>query len=274
MFKFLLFNVGHGSCAFATLPSGTTMLFDCGYDNELQFYPSRFFSDREITNISELVISHFDQDHIANLPDIRKVLTIGSIRRNKSIPATTIRQEKQKSGELTSAMALAIDMHETWIHPVAVPINYGGVNVQVFSNDYPAFTDMNNLSLVTFLEYGGCGIVIPGDLDKKGWTELLQKEAFRQCLQRTTIFIASHHGRVDGYCEAVFDYCKPHVILLSDKEIVHDTQEQDYQQHASGIGPEGSKRRVYTTRSDGHILITKELGKNALVSTIWDLNKV
>ncbi len=62
-------------------------------------------------------------------------------------------------------MGSAIDMHENWIHP-ETPANYGGVKVTYFSNPYPTFSDMSNLSLVTFLEYDGCGIVIPGDLER------------------------------------------------------------------------------------------------------------
>jgi hypothetical protein len=48
MFTFTLFNVGHGFCAYATTPGGSALLFDCGYDDALQFYPSRYFSDRKI----------------------------------------------------------------------------------------------------------------------------------------------------------------------------------------------------------------------------------
>lgn len=36
MFTFALFNVGHGFCAYATTPDGLVILFDCGYDDELQ----------------------------------------------------------------------------------------------------------------------------------------------------------------------------------------------------------------------------------------------
>jgi hypothetical protein len=38
----------------------------------------------------------------------------------------------------------------------------------ILQQPYPTFKDMNNLSLVTFLEYDGCGIVIPGDLERAG----------------------------------------------------------------------------------------------------------
>ena len=267
MLTFTLFDVGHGFCAYATTPGGANILFDCGYDDDLQFYPSRYFYDRGITRISELILSHFDQDHVADLPALKRTLNFDSITRNGTVPAGFIRREKQQCGIITAAMATAIDMHETWIHPVTIQPNYGGVKVTRFHIDYPTFTDTNNLSVVTFLEYERCGIVIPGDLEREGWEELLKQPAFCQCLRETTIFIASHHGRNAGYSEQVFDHCQPHIILLSDKNIMHDTQEHDYTKHARGIDWYGRTRRVLTTRSDGHIRIHKEPNRAAGVST-------
>jgi beta-lactamase superfamily II metal-dependent hydrolase len=266
MFSFTLFDVGHGFCAYAATPGGSNILFDCGYDIDLQFYPSTYFSDRDITRIHKLVISHFDQDHVSDLPSLREVLDFDVILRNKSIPGIFIRNEKQSGGIITTAMASALDMHETWIYPTTIQANYGGVKVTHFSNSYPDFTDMNNLSVVTFLEYEGCGIVIPGDLERAGWEALLKLPSFCQCLRETNFFIASHHGRNEGYCEEVFDYCDPFIVLLSDKNIVHETQEHDYTKHASGIEwSNGQTRRVLTTRNDGHIQINKETGQTIQV---------
>lgn len=80
--------------------------------------------------------------------------------------------------------------------------------------------------------------------------------------------MASHHGRETGYREEVFDYCSPDIIIISDKEIVHETQKQNYTRHASGIlwngGPE--RRYVLTTRSDGMITIEKSVGNGYYVS--------
>lgn len=273
MFSFTLFNVGHGFCAYATTPGTANLLFDCGYDADLQFYPSRYFKDRGIKHIGELVLSHFDQDHVANINSIREAVNIQSIRRNRSVPVDFIRGEKQRVGQITAAMETALHMHQDWTEDLAVPLNYGGVKITAFSNPYPIFTDMNNLSLVTFLQYDGCGIVIPGDLEGAGWRELLKQNSFRQCLRETNIFIASHHGRNEGYCEDVFEYCSPHIILLSDKSIVHDSQEHDYAKHASGVRweAEGTTRYVLTTRNDGHIRIEKEFGKRATIFKGVDL---
>jgi beta-lactamase superfamily II metal-dependent hydrolase len=259
MLTFTLFDVGHGFCAYATAPTGASILFDCGYDDQLQFYPSRYFADRNITAINRLMLSHFNQDHVCDLPNLNRGVTFGSILRNGTIPVEFIEREKRQSGVITSAMASAIDMHQNWNCPVTEP-DWGGVTISTFCNPYPTFTDMTNLSMVTFLEYAGCGIVVPGDLERAGWEKLLENPSFCACLRRTDIFIASHHGRNAGYCEAVFDYCAPQIVILSDKNIAHASQEHDYTKHALGVSWNNSateKRYVLTTRSDGHIRITK-----------------
>lgn len=146
-----------------------------------------------------------------------------------------------------------------------IPPDFLGVEHNTFLCNYPSFTDTNNLSIVSFVYYDGLGIVFPGDLEKKGWETLLKQEQFKDNLRRTNIFVASHHGRENGYCEEVFEYCKPEIVIISDKEVVHETQKNCYAKQASGIswngGPE--RRYVLTTRSDGVITITKTLGQSA-----------
>lgn len=136
--------------------------------------------------------------------NLRETIEFDSISRNKSIPADFITKQKRDQGTITSAMASAIEMHSTWTSPLSTSPNHGGVQVRRFYNDYPAFTDMNNLSLVTLLKYEGCGIVVPSDLEASDWKMLLQNNAFCECLRKTSYFIASHHGRNEGYCEEVF----------------------------------------------------------------------
>jgi beta-lactamase superfamily II metal-dependent hydrolase len=166
-------------------------------------------------------------------------------------------------------MRAALKMHETYIYDVVNPPDLAGVQIKHFRNPYPMFTDTNNLSLVSFVSYDGVGILIPGDLERAGWEAMIEGADFRECLNAVTVFIASHHGRESGYCAKVFDYCSPEVIVLSDKGIQHETQEHCYDQHATGIqwGANGtfSSRYVLTTRSDGHIRVTKTTGSQGRV---------
>jgi len=82
------------------------------------------------------------------------------------------------------------------------------------------------------------------------------------------IFVASHHGRESGYCSEVFNFCRPDIILISDKSIVHETQNVNYAKHANGLSWNGTneKRYVLTTRNDGSITIDKNIGEGYRVT--------
>ncbi|HTD89543.1 MAG TPA: hypothetical protein VK663_02690, partial [Burkholderiales bacterium] len=88
----------------------------------------------------------------------------------------------------------------------------GGISSRSFFNSYPYFTETNDLSLVTFINYAGFQILFPGDLEKAGWQALLLRPEFCSELMRTSILVASHHGRENGFCEDVFNYLKPQPV--------------------------------------------------------------
>ena len=116
--------------------------------------------------------------------------------------------------------------------------------MRTFWNSTPPFYDTNNLSMVAFFKYGPFKILFPGDLED-GWLALLEQPAFRAELIDTTVLVASHHGRENGYCRALFDYCHPRAIVMSDRAIVHDTQgmPQTYRQRVIDHWPNGSSCR-------------------------------
>ena len=76
--------------------------------------------------------------------------------------------------------------------------------------------------------------------------------------------MASHHGRESGFCEEVFKICRPYVFIISDKEMVHDTQETTgwYRQQAHGLTNlrmPWDTRYVFTTRNDHCMSMTVNL---------------
>lgn len=263
-----IFDVSHGFCALLIADNGNVMLFDCGHNEQSGFRPSAYLIQNGVTVIDRLVIQNFDQDHVSDLPNILDRLSVTMFTRNRSMTPEQLRGLKVQSGPLTTAMSKAIDMHRDFIHKVTVPPSFPNIEFRTFANSYPTFEDTNNLSLVSFIHYGGMGIVFPGDMEKAGWEVLLRDAEFREHLARVNIFVASHHGRANGYCEAVFDHCSPDIVIISDKEIVHETQKQQYGKHATGLPwNQGSERRyVLTTRSDGIIKISKSLGHGYHIS--------
>ena len=116
-------------------------------------------------------------------------------------------------------------------------------------------------------------ILFPGDIEKAAWEAHLRNQAFVNELLTTTVLVASHHGRENGFSEEAFRILRPQVTVISDKSIVHGTQEMvpDYRNIARGDGilvtNETDRRRVLTTRRDGDMLFNVEANGDFRVTT-------
>lgn len=263
-----IFDVSHGFCAYLIADNNNVMLFDCGHNEDTGFRPSLYLPRNGCTAIEHLIIQNYDQDHISDLPNLRRVLPIQVLFRNKSVTPEILENTKRDSGWITEAMDSMIDMAKEFCNTATTPPEFPNIEFNVYHNFFPDFTDTNNLSVVSFIHYDNLGIIFPGDLEEAGWQKLMEDNSFCDNLKRVNIFIASHHGRESGYCEEVFEYCSPDIVIISDKEIIHDTQKNNYSNHASGVlwdgGPD--RRYVLTTRSDGMITIDKTLGSGYHIS--------
>ena len=256
--RLTVYNVGHGACVSFIHKNGNVMLWDCGHQEE--YRPSSFLPARGIHEVAYFFVSNYDEDHISDLPDLRTNVRLRSMYRNKSISADDLRAIKLQGGPISPAMESMLDMIRTYTGgPLSPPPDFTGARFITFHNNYgPEFEDTNNISLVTFFECGGTKFIIPGDVENAGWLGLLRNQNFIKELFGVNVFIASHHGRENGYCEDVFRYCKPDVFVFSDSKVKHATQEvtQLYSQHAKGISFNGETRYVLTTRNDGSLTWT------------------
>lgn len=261
--------MSHGFCSLLVADNGNVMLFDCGHNELTGFRPSIYLPAMGHSTIQHLIIHNFDQDHVSDLHNVLRVLPVEVFFRNRSITPEVLRSMKESNGFITEAMEAAINLHSGYNNDNYQPPEFPGIEFVTFRNNYPSFEDTNNLSLVSFIHYGGKGIVFTGDLEREGWLQLLNDPSFQYHLSRVNVFVASHHGRENGYCEEVFSFCTPEIIIISDKEIVHETQKQRYAQHASGVLWDGGPQRRYvlTTRSDGMITINKEIGSEFHIYT-------
>lgn len=261
-------DVEHGACAIVHSPDNQRIaMVDCGHNSSSGWTPSWYLTQVLKRNrLDYLFITNPDEDHYSDLANLRAAVEIGLFYRNRQVSVDDLRAIKRLTGPLSRDAKHYLEMHRDYIHPRPDLLHFdqgmGGITCKVFSNGCPAFEDTNNLSLVVFLNFGSFQIVLPGDLEEAGWRALLQNPAFCQELQKTTILVASHHGRESGFCAPVFYYCSPQAIVISDKSLRHETQNtiHDYRNMVAGEGiyvsNKPDRRKVLTTRSDGSIRIS------------------
>jgi beta-lactamase superfamily II metal-dependent hydrolase len=252
--KIDIFDVGHGACSAVTAPNGSQILIDCGHSKESPYWwPSTHFSGQRF---EALILSNLDEDHVSDFADVWRTVPLGTVWINPTIDASRLRYLKtdgMDSGVAAVHTYLQSPTRKNFWFP------FSTISVTSFYNSYGAFFDTNNLSLVTFVQYGSFSIVYPGDLEIAGWQLLLKFQNFCEYLRKVNVFVTSHHGRESGCCPEVFQLCRPDVFVISDKEKVHETQETTdwYRQHARGISRRVSYqwedpqvRYVFTTRTD------------------------
>jgi beta-lactamase superfamily II metal-dependent hydrolase len=261
----VIFNVELGQCVFFYPRNNSeyAMMVDCG--NTPEFEPVDFLTSKDLLDnntLYNLTITNYDQDHFSGLPYLRSKVLIKTVSLSKNLTSRDIKLIKD---DITEPIAAIIDLLNTYTSPVT-DYNQPFKKTSFYLNksDFPDENiDTNKLSQLVFVEYYGTTICIAGDLTAIAWDKILKKQGVTDLLKKTNIFLAPHHGRENGFNKNIFRYCYPEVIIMSDKKIIHSTQEGQtklYEQQICGNGIifDGSLRKVLTTRSDGHIWIRIE----------------
>ncbi|GAA0732167.1 ComEC/Rec2 family competence protein [Sphingomonas japonica] len=268
-------DVDHGGCTVITGPAGHRLMLDCGLCSDGPWYPSIAYKGERIDT---LMLMNLDEDHCEDLPYLWRDCPIGGLVSNPTVDARALKSMKAECG-MRAGVATATDILQrlgpgflgNWSNDL------GGVGWQVFWNRHGVdFTDTNNLSLAAFVQFGGFTILFGGDLERAGWRQLLKNPTFRAKLATTNVYVASHHGRENGCCDEVFDFCRPELVIFSDGRKQYGTQETRdwYARRTRGIPDLGAPagllgqplRKVMTTRRDGTITIEVATDGRFLVS--------
>ncbi len=262
-----IWDVAHGACAMLTHHhdgrDGRIAMIDSG--STVGWNPSTCIRNGlGRSTLDYLFITNADQDHMDDLQGLwDQNIAVTTLLRNPSYTGEDMRRLKRQSGPLTNDAQRYTSACEVYNQPVTEPFNayMGGITATTFWNNYPAFQSTNDLSLVIFIQYAGVKMLFPGDLEKPGWRALLQRPDFCAELHNLDFLVASHHGRENGFCPELFNYCRPDAVIISDKPIEHETQ-QTVPDYCAVIGrgvpvrTTNKRRHVLTTRRDGWIQIT------------------
>jgi hypothetical protein len=250
-----IFDVEHGACALITTSGNRQILIDCGDNNSTGWEPGTALLRRGITEIERLVVTNYDEDHVSGYLNLMQNVLVRGLQRNGNVTAPQIAFLKSEDGIGSGVRTLS-----SWFNYFGgppLPTVVDDVSIAAFCNSYGTppfgFDDENNLSLVVFISCGIHRIVFPGDIEHAGWLELLKLPAFVQQLRGVTIFVASHHGRANGFCEEVLRLCPDiQVFIISDKKTGYQSQETAdwYRPYARGFDYDGNRRHVLTTRRD------------------------
>jgi beta-lactamase superfamily II metal-dependent hydrolase len=251
-----IFDVEHGACALITTSGGKHIMIDCGDNTTTGWEPGTALLRRGIRSLERLIVTNYDEDHASGFANLYRCVTVFGLQRNASVSAQLLHHLKTEDGIGIGIAGLA-SVFSSYAGP-ALPTVVDDIVISAFYNQPGTppfgFDDENNLSLCVFISCGAHRIIFPGDMESAGWRALLQSAWFVQQLNGVTLFVASHHGRENGYCEEVLNLCPTiQAVIISDKKKGHQSQEtvDRYRRCARGFLYNGERRHVLTTRRDG-----------------------
>jgi len=255
------YDVEHGDCCLILSQENEAILVDCGYNSTSKWRPSEALAKQGFGSrrkLHHLILTHPDQDHLADLPDVINNLKPTEVWQHPQLTMRTIADLKVTLSKAQEAY-FAEKKTASDLQPLEVSKKFKTLTLRQFYLPLGSVRDVNDLSLVTFLTEGKFTVCFPGDLTARGWKLHLENKAFQYMLRETNLFVASHHGRPTGFYEPVYQYLFPKLIVISDKEQVKGrkiTQRVPYREHAYGVKvSDGSFRKVLTTKNDGRIRI-------------------
>jgi len=252
-----IFDVEHGACALLTCDDGTRLMIDCGHNVTTNWKPGSYLLNQNIAQLEMLAVTNYDEDHVSGIIDLLEKVNVRWLMRNKSVSSGAIRQLKSEDGMGRGIEKLVYAIENIFTGDGTIPQPpFSGLTRKVFWNTPQDFDDENNLSVALHLKCHNVGILFPGDLEKKGWLKLLERDDFKSMLRDTHVLVASHHGRESGCCEEIFAYTSPFYIVISDKGYAHESQETlDFYRRFTRGGPfrNERERHILTTRNDGTI---------------------
>ena len=155
--------------------------------------------------LAGLILTNLDEDHVDDFEATLKNLRVATVCINNTIDATGLKIIKR------DGMAAGITaVHDYLQNPSCLNLllDVPQITVSLFRFPLGAFNDTNNLSLMTFIEYGRFCILYPGDLEEAGRKALMISD-FRTILQRVNLFVTSRDGRENGCCAELLNSAFP-----------------------------------------------------------------
>ena len=206
---FTFFAVGKGNMILVEFSSGINMLVDCRRSDE---WPSPLgYLKPKIQTLDIVVITH--QDHLTGLQEVcewyrpRKLWHNGRYFRPDPVYDDWSYYERLRNGKVSFCTPVRVQEGQT--------ITIGDSHIYVGGPTSPNLTgtpdDENNNSIILAVSTGNSKVVLTGDTEQEQWNAINLTP-----LGRASVFLASHHGRENGYSERALGVIKPQRIIISD----------------------------------------------------------
>jgi len=273
----VVWDVNHGNSIWVQTPNNKDVLIDCGSNDTTDFSPALYLKNKG-RSLDYLIVSHPHTDHIQDIENIMNYNKPPMLDRPK-LDLERILEANPEGDE--GIIRNYFDFQEQYGFETSDENNpeyksWGaGVSFHNF-NPNEDDSNLNNLGIVTFINFGDFTLLCPGDIEENGWKRLLTQSNFVKWLGKTDFLIASHHGRNAGFYSKIFEYFTPKLTIVSDGRFRETSATDAYYNITEGWDvnkrdtKDKIKRYVLTTRNDGPIVINVDVSDNTYVDVAID----
>ncbi|MCA9075777.1 MAG: ComEC/Rec2 family competence protein [Planctomycetaceae bacterium] len=211
--------VGHGCAVVLELPDGETLLYDAGMFGSArrgQAVIQNAMWDRGIEGIDAIVISHADVDHFNAAAGLIETMPVGMLCLTQSF----------------------LDFEQLPVEVLCEAASRERVPIRLLQQDDVLDTDSDDVeltilhpppqwaskrdnanSLVLRVTYAGRSLLITGDLEGDGLTQLLTTPT-----DTVDVMLSPHHGSPKANPTAISDWASPRNVIISggDSHSTHD----------------------------------------------------
>jgi len=199
-FLLMMLDVGQGLCILVR--SGDEYLVYDGGGRERSSYVVSFFKRNQIDKIKYMIVSHYDEDHIAGL--------IGLL--NRTSIRTAIVPNYQANTKIYSSFQSSLKKAKSVVYAKAGnQYKLGEAKISVLYATDNTEEKENNKSTVIRLEYKNFSCIITGDAAVETETKLVNRGENLSC----DLYVVGHHGSSSSSSPGFVAAMKPKLAFIS-----------------------------------------------------------
>ena len=241
-------NVGQGESIYIELPDGSDILIDAGKSNYGNTVVNYLKGQEKDVDIEYLIATHPDADHVGGMQQVFKDLNVKNFIYPKDAPHDT----KTWQSVLSLANAEGCTIKDS---TPGSTFNIGGTTMKFIQSNVD-YSDNNDDSVVTYLEYKDVNFMFTGDIEADA-----EKDMIAQNLVKDVDFMSvPHHGSKGSSTEAFLAKAKPECAIVSVGENSYGHPTADALNRYSAIGA-----KIYRTDQLGDIIIKTD-GNTATIN--------
>ena len=237
--------VGHGNAVLLELPDGRNLLYDggtFGHGGSATRTIERVLWDRGVQRLDAVLVSHADMDHFNGVSGLVDHIPVGSLFVARSF--LDFRQEGVVNlCDVAASRGIPIRLVQAGDELAATGLVDPAYRLRI---QHPAGNwhseEDNANSVVLLVEFGGKRILLTGDVEGPGLTELLQ-----QPTEPIDVLMAPHHGSRNSNPSELYEWASPQFVVASTSDAAVASRLQERA---------GEDVTIWTTAQCGAVTVT------------------